>query len=271
MTLPVSELRPRAAPRLPEEPGGGNGGPPPSSHPESTCLPEPLPAVRTPGLPQGPSARRRGDGFSLIELLNVILILGVVTAIAIPMVQGAVQRAREAAVIAYMKGWPSAVTLFELNAGRYPATFDELIQSRNLSDTTIGTYSFLLTQKFAGGPVPLSPFKVVAQVSPWWTALTELTDLRFVGTAWANHQAASAQGNNSGQGCDPGNPNPGLACSGGGQGSGGTTGSATSGTVIGWEGWANPLNSQGRYFYIDEYGSVHYAYGRPANGGDPQL
>ena len=102
-TLTVSEAQLHDEPRLPEKPHGGNGGSPPLLQGESPCPPDVPSGLRTARLLQEHPARRRSDGVSLVELLNAIMIIGVLAAIALPIVMTASQRAREAAAIAYMR------------------------------------------------------------------------------------------------------------------------------------------------------------------------
>lgn len=66
-------------------------------------------------------------GFSLIELLIVIVILGVLAAIAIPRLFKARQAAYEARAISYIKAWVPAQELYRLQNGFYASSDETLV------------------------------------------------------------------------------------------------------------------------------------------------
>jgi len=65
-------------------------------------------------------------GFSIIELLVVVLIIGVLAAIALPQYQKAVERARAATIFPLLKAIGEAEDNYFLLYGRYANSFDEL-------------------------------------------------------------------------------------------------------------------------------------------------
>ncbi len=70
------------------------------------------------------SATRRG--FSLVELLVVIIIIAVLAAIAIPKFVNSGQRSREAALKADLKLYRNAIELFVNDTGAYPSALSDL-------------------------------------------------------------------------------------------------------------------------------------------------
>lgn len=66
-------------------------------------------------------------GFTLVELLIVVTILGILVAMVVPRLAGRTEQARRARAEADIKGnIPLALDLFELDTGRYPTTEEGL-------------------------------------------------------------------------------------------------------------------------------------------------
>ena len=70
--------------------------------------------------------RNRQSGFSLVELLVVVMVLAILAGIAIPSYLSTVQRAREAACIGYMKQWPQAQIQYYSQYSKFADT-DEIL------------------------------------------------------------------------------------------------------------------------------------------------
>ena len=64
--------------------------------------------------------------FTLIELLVVVLIIGILTAVALPKYQKAVQRSKNAQLKAVLRSIEQAEAAYYLANGKYAANFDEL-------------------------------------------------------------------------------------------------------------------------------------------------
>ncbi len=72
-------------------------------------------------------ARRAKEGFTLIELMLVVIILGVLVAMVVPRFAGRSEQARRAAARADIESRLAvALDLFELDNGHYPTTEDGL-------------------------------------------------------------------------------------------------------------------------------------------------
>lgn len=65
-------------------------------------------------------------GFTLMELLVVMLIIGILTSIAIPQYQKAVERSRASQALTVLKSFNQAATAYYLATHTYPTSFDVL-------------------------------------------------------------------------------------------------------------------------------------------------
>ena len=77
--------------------------------------------------------RSRG-GFTLIELMIVLTIIAILSAIAIPNYQWALIRAREAVLQENLYGIRSAIDQFHADLGRYPDKLEDLAARKYLRD-----------------------------------------------------------------------------------------------------------------------------------------
>ena len=74
------------------------------------------------------------DGFTLVELVVVIAVLSILSAVAIPAFTGVILRARQAAAIAYVDATIKSGFIFESNEGRWPTSWEEFAQNSNTVD-----------------------------------------------------------------------------------------------------------------------------------------
>jgi general secretion pathway protein G len=73
--------------------------------------------------------RRGGNGFTLIELMLVMAIIGTLTAIAIPSYINAVRHAREAVLREDLHTMRSAIDSYTVDKEKAPQSLDDLVQS----------------------------------------------------------------------------------------------------------------------------------------------
>lgn len=83
--------------------------------------------------------RRAQGGFTLIELLLVVVIIGILAAIVVPKLTGRSEDARKAAAVADINNMRTALSMYEVDNGKYP-TSDQGLQA--------------LLQKPGGAPEP---------------------------------------------------------------------------------------------------------------------
>lgn len=78
-------------------------------------------------------APMKQEGFSLIELLIVVAIIGVVSAIAVPNVLNARKAAYEGNAVRYLKTWIPGQELYKKVNGTYASNDEDLVTGRFIS------------------------------------------------------------------------------------------------------------------------------------------
>ncbi len=77
---------------------------------------------------------RRNTGFTLIELLTVVTIIAVLIVVAFANMRNGRKTANEANTIAYFKLAVISNEQYRIRYGRFPPTFDSLVQSEFFTD-----------------------------------------------------------------------------------------------------------------------------------------
>lgn len=96
-------------------------------------------------------------GFTLVEVLLVIVIIGILAAIAVPNFAGKTDKARVASAKSQIKNLASAVDIFEVDTGTYPSTLQGLITNPGVNSWD-GPY-------MKGNSIPNDPWGVPYQYS----------------------------------------------------------------------------------------------------------
>ncbi len=132
---------------------------------------------------------RRRSGFTLIEVLIVIVVIAILAAIVIPRLLGAGRQAREASLMAHLQEIRNAIALFQAQCGVYPT---------NLSD-------IMLTTAPASGTLPgggTAPINAPDFQGPYLTTpdgnlppdpMTGAADWTYVNTTGAVHSSSTGQ------------------------------------------------------------------------------
>jgi prepilin-type N-terminal cleavage/methylation domain-containing protein len=71
--------------------------------------------------------RRPGHGFTLVELMVLLLIIGIVACIIIPQVLGAARRSNEAALRGDLNNFRVAIEHFHADCGGYPPRLEDIL------------------------------------------------------------------------------------------------------------------------------------------------
>ena len=116
------------------------------------------------------SSRRECTGFTLIEMLVVIVVMAILAAIVLPKFQDQSRRSKEAALKSDLSQLRSAIAIFQTDTGYYPAALSDLTAASAATVSgaydTAGTAQTITAASFHGpyltGTVPTDPVSASA-------------------------------------------------------------------------------------------------------------
>ena len=102
------------------------------------------PRTRTGSLPKG--QRTKSEGFTLIEIMVVVVILGIMAALVVPNIAGRQEQAQRTAVESDLNALANALEFYRLDNFTYPSTEQGHTHCRSVLDRSSRVITFKFCQ-----------------------------------------------------------------------------------------------------------------------------
>jgi prepilin-type N-terminal cleavage/methylation domain-containing protein len=109
------------------------------------------------------TTEKRNRGFTLVELLIVIVILGILASVTVFAVRGITTKTKSTACLSDKRVLEIAAESYMAQHGSYPSNTTTMVDAGLLRDVTVGNFSYVYTPPTAGTenytitPLPAGP------------------------------------------------------------------------------------------------------------------
>jgi general secretion pathway protein G len=122
-------------------------------------IPAPETPIRAVGPEEGSTVAmhedRRQSGFTLIELMTVIAIIGILVGVAVPQYKNAIISAKEAVLIEDLRRMQDAIEQHNADTGQYPQTLQDIVDKGYLK--SLPRDPIQPDAEWVGVPCPAAP------------------------------------------------------------------------------------------------------------------
>jgi general secretion pathway protein G len=133
---------------------------------------------------------RSTEGFTLVELMVVVLIIGVLVSVAIPVFSTAAKRAQAATCLSNQATTARVAEIYRSQDGTSPPTLQSLVDKQLLKSLPVcpanGTYVWLSRTSGGGDTLACSVHYISADSAMWSTAWADMAGFKSLMGGWSN-------------------------------------------------------------------------------------